>query len=65
MHLDVSRASVRLIRERLKPADVTDEHDGFLDDLIALEDGSMPCDGSWPADRIATFRKWIDDGKRP
>jgi len=38
MHLDVSRASVRLIRERLKPADVTDEHDGFLDDLITLDE---------------------------
>ena len=38
MHLDVSRASVRLIRERLKPADITDEHDGFLDDLISLDE---------------------------
>lgn len=36
-------------------------------DAIAarLEDGSMPCDGSWPPDRIATFRKWIEDGKQP
>jgi hypothetical protein len=32
--------------------------------LVRLTDGSMPCDGSWPPDRIATFRKWIDDGKR-
>ena len=32
--------------------------------LARLTDGSMPCDGSWPPDRIATFRKWIDDGKR-
>jgi hypothetical protein len=32
--------------------------------LARLADGSMPCDGSWPPDRIATFRKWIDDGKR-
>ena len=38
VHLDVSRASVRLIREQLKPADTTDEHDGFLDDLIALDE---------------------------
>jgi hypothetical protein len=36
------------------------------DDILArLVDGSMPCDGSWPPDRIATFRRWIDDGKRP
>ncbi len=33
--------------------------------LARLVDGSMPCDGSWPPDRIATFRKWIEDGKRP
>jgi hypothetical protein len=30
-----------------------------------INDGSMPCDGSWPPDRIALFRKWIDDGKQP
>lgn len=30
-----------------------------------LDDGSMPCDGSWPADRIATFRRWIDQGMAP
>jgi hypothetical protein len=23
----------------------------------------MPCDGAWPADRIAVFRQWIDAGK--
>ena len=25
-----------------------------------LSDGSMPCDGPWPADRIALFQRWID-----
>lgn len=30
-----------------------------------IADGSMPCDGSWPPDRLATFRKWIDDGMNP
>jgi hypothetical protein len=24
--------------------------------------GTMPCDGAWPADRVALFRKWIDEG---
>ena len=42
--------------------DVRDHADRIL---ARLEDGSMPCDGSWPRDRIATFRRWIDDGKRP
>ncbi len=28
-----------------------------------LEDGSMPCDGAWPPERIAVFRRWIEAGK--
>lgn len=27
-----------------------------------LRDGSMPCDGAWPADRVALFRRWIEEG---
>lgn len=30
--------------------------------LGQLEAGSMPCDGAWPADRVATFRSWVDAG---
>jgi hypothetical protein len=33
--------------------------------LERLEDGSMPCDGSWPDEQIAKFRQWIADGKQP
>jgi hypothetical protein len=42
--------------------DVRDHAD---DILSQLKSGDMPCDASWPADRIAVFQKWIDDGKRP
>lgn len=42
--------------------DVRDRADAVL---AVLLDGSMPCDGSWPPDRIAIFRKWIEDGKQP
>ncbi len=31
----------------------------------ALTDGSMPCDGPWPADRIALFKRWMDEGMAP
>lgn len=31
--------------------------------LGRLEAGTMPCDGAWPAERIAIFRQWIDTGK--
>jgi hypothetical protein len=27
-----------------------------------LEDGSMPCDGEWPQERVQLFRDWIDTG---
>jgi hypothetical protein len=27
-----------------------------------LSDGSMPCDGPWPDDRVALFRQWMDEG---
>jgi hypothetical protein len=27
-----------------------------------LADGSMPCDGPWPADHLARFRQWMSEG---
>jgi hypothetical protein len=27
-----------------------------------VSDGSMPCDGPWPAEQVALFRAWIDEG---
>jgi hypothetical protein len=30
-----------------------------------LADGSMPCDDAWPADRVALFRQWVDEGCAP
>jgi hypothetical protein len=30
-----------------------------------LADGSMPCDEAWPAERIALFRQWMEDGYPP
>ena len=30
--------------------------------LARLEDGSMPCDEAWPADRVRTFRRWVEAG---
>jgi len=31
--------------------------------LARLRDGSMPCDGAWPEERIALFQDWIEAGK--
>lgn len=30
--------------------------------LQRLEDGTMPCDGEWPDERIARFRQWFEAG---
>ena len=27
-----------------------------------VADGSMPCDGAWSAEQIATFKQWLDEG---
>lgn len=27
--------------------------------FVRLQDGSMPCDGAWPADKIQTFQNWM------
>ena len=30
-----------------------------------LADGSMPCDGTWPEERLALFKRWMDEGMAP
>ena len=40
--------------------DVSTHADSILD---RLEAGTMPCDGAWPAARVAIFRQWIEGGK--
>jgi hypothetical protein len=30
-----------------------------------LVDGSMPCDEAWSTDRIAIFKRWMDEGMAP
>jgi hypothetical protein len=27
-----------------------------------LRDGTMPCDGPWPAERVALFDRWLERG---
>ena len=40
--------------------DVSTHADAILD---RVEAGTMPCDGAWPAERVAIFRQWVDAGK--
>jgi len=43
-------------------ADVQVHQDAILQ---RLGDGTMPCDGAWPPDRVAAFRSWIAGGSAP
>ena len=40
--------------------DVSDNAEAILG---RLQDGSMPCDGAWPAEQVTTFERWIAGGK--
>jgi len=31
--------------------------------LAQLRAGTMPCDGSWPAQQVDLFQRWVDTGK--
>jgi hypothetical protein len=41
-------------------ADVSKHAEAILE---RLRNGSMPCDGAWPQERIAVFARWIASGK--
>lgn len=30
-----------------------------------LEEGSMPCDGPWPNEKVSLFKRWMDEGMAP
>jgi hypothetical protein len=54
------RDSMRFAFDLWSPDDVSTHADAILD---RLEAGTMPCDGAWPAEQVAVFRRWIDAGK--
>ena len=54
------RDSMRFAFDLWSFDEVSSHADAILD---RLEAGTMPCDGAWPADRVAVFRRGIDAGK--
>jgi ferritin-like protein len=54
------RDSMRFAFDLWSADDVSTNADAILE---RLEAGTMPCDGAWPAERVAVFRRWIDAGK--
>jgi hypothetical protein len=45
--------------------DLWDYHDvsAHAEDILErLTDGTMPCDGEWPEEQVARFRRWVEAG---
>ena len=43
-------------------SDVQAHQDAILE---RLRNGTMPCDGAWPPERVAVFQRWIAGGSAP
>ena len=56
---DRDRASMRGSFDLWSYADVVANGQAILE---RVADGSMPCDGAWPTERVDLFRQWLDDG---
>ena len=42
--------------------DYQDVRTNAEDILERLTDGTMPCDGEWPEEQVALFRRWVEAG---
>jgi CDGSH-type Zn-finger protein/truncated hemoglobin YjbI len=60
MFRERDRKSMKFAFDLWSHDDVSQHADGILK---RLEDGSMPCDGAWPPERVAVFRRWLQEGK--
>ena len=54
------RASMTFAFDLWSFDDVSQHADAILE---RLEEGSMPCDGAWPTERVEIFERWISAGK--
>jgi Ferritin-like len=53
------RSSMRFVFDLGAYADVAANSDTIL---ARLRNGSMPCDGAWPEEKIALFARWVQTG---
>src|SRR5690242_19424450 len=56
------RKSMTFAFDLWSQADVQAHATGILERLV---NGTMPCDGAWPQDKIDVFRRWIESGYQP
>jgi hypothetical protein len=56
---DRDRGSMRRFFDLWEYTDVVANGEAIAE---RLADGSMPCDGAWPAQKVELFRRWLDEG---
>ena len=54
------RDSMRRAFDLWSYADVTTHSDPIAE---RVKNGSMPCDGAWPPERVELFDRWVEQGK--
>jgi truncated hemoglobin YjbI len=54
------RRSMRFAFDLWSHEDVVEHADAILH---RLEEGTMPCDGAWPAEKVDVFRQWVESGQ--
>lgn len=54
------RDSMRNVFDLWSYADVKTHADAIAQ---RLKDGSMPCDGAWPPERVELFERWVAQGE--
>ncbi|WP_433248848.1 CDGSH iron-sulfur domain-containing protein [Streptosporangium sp. CA-135522] len=59
---EMDRKSMSFVFDLWSHEDVTRHADAILD---RLRQGTMPCDGAWPAEHVDLFARWITEGTRP
>ena len=56
------RKSMAFAFDLRSQADVQAHAAGILE---RLRNGTMPCDGAWPHEKIEVFRRWTESGFQP
>jgi hypothetical protein len=54
------RASMTFAFDLWSYDDVSEHADEIL---TRVQEGTMPCDGAWPEERVQTFERWVLAGK--
>ncbi|MEV0230833.1 hypothetical protein [Nonomuraea sp. NPDC050786] len=59
---EMDRRSMTFAFDLWSHDDVTKHADAILH---RLRQGTMPCDGAWPAEHVEVFARWIAEGTAP